>query len=193
MGDVTKSFVAANGKVFVGLTGVNTLPTSASTPLSAEWLALDLGTISEAGLSIQYTRTSKKIKDFDGGTYRTVQEEFADGFKAKFYDVDNHALIKAVFGEDNVTITPATGSVGESIVIDHSATQLPFLQAVLTLDSGAKRKSYTSAICQVSEVAEIVDVYNDVTAYEVTFDVLRDGNGVYLKELRNDGVVASGS
>lgn len=191
MGNVKQSFVAQSidgGVAFVGPTGGATLPTNASTPLSTQIKNLDLGTAAEDGLSISYTRSSKKIKDFDGAPYITVQEDFADGFKLKLYDVDNINLLNTVYGTANVSTTAATSSHGEQITILHSPEQLPFLQAVLAVKSGAKRKLYVAEVCQVSEVAEIKDVYNDATAYELTFEVLRGADGKYLKEYRDDGV-----
>lgn len=193
MGDVKKSFVAQSvdgGVVYAGPTGVLPLPTAAITaasPLTADWKALDLGTLAEDGLSVSYTRSSKKIKDFDGATYITVQDDFADGFKAKFLDVDNRNLVKTVYGTDNVEITEATGAHGEQITIYHAPDALPFQQAVVTTRSGSKRKTYVAEICQVSEIAEIKDVYNDATNYELNWEVLRGEDGKFLKEYRDDG------
>ncbi len=196
MGDVRKSFVAQSidgGVVFAGPAGVLAMPTNPYEPLIQDWKDLDHGTLAEDGLSISYTRSSKKIKDFDGATYITVQEEFGDGFKAKFYDVDNVVLLKSVFGESKVEVTAATGAHGEQIKVYHSPEQLPFQQAVLATRSGAKKKLYLAELCKVAEVAEVKDVYNDATYYEVTWDVFRDASGNFLVELRDDGVLVSGS
>ncbi|MDJ0010097.1 hypothetical protein [Gordonia alkanivorans] len=200
MGNVNKSFVAqsiSGGVVFAGPSGVLDLPTAdhaaAGTPLPTGWPALDLGTLSEDGLSISYTRSSTKIKDFDGATYRAIQEDFTDGFKATFLDADNINLIRAAYGTDNVEVETATSTKGEQITIYHSPEQLPFLQAVVKVKSGVKGKLYVAEVCQVSEIAEIKDVYNDVTKMELTFDVYRGSDGYFLKEYRDDGVpVVSG-
>ena len=194
MANVKQSFVAQSidgGVVFAGPAGVLPLPISAATPLTAQWKALDLGTLSEDGLSISYTRSSNKVKDFDGATYLTVQDDFADGFKATFLDVDNLNLLESVFGTANVTTSAATSSHGEQITIFHAPEQLPFQQAVITVRSGAKRKTYVAEVCQVSEIAEIKDVYNDATKYEVTWEVLRGSDGKFLKEYRDDGVTTT--
>ena len=63
----------------------------------------------------------------------------------------------------------------------------------LTTRSGAKKKLYLAELCKVAEVAEVKDVYNDATYYEVTWDVFRDASGNFLVELRDDGVLVSGS
>lgn len=193
MGNVKQSFVAQSingGVVFAGPQGGLALPTDAAVPLSAAWLALDHGTLTEDGLSISYKRSSKKIKDFDGATYRSVQDDFADGFKATFLDADNINLVKSIYGTANVTTTAATGANGAKITIFHAPAQLPYQQAAITTRSGVKRKLYTAEICQVSEIAEIKDVYNDVTKYEVTWDVFRGSDGQFLKEYRDDGTPA---
>lgn len=197
MGNVKHSFVAQSinsGVVFAGPTGGLELPTldDIQAP-SVPWKALDLGTLSENGLSIAYTRSSNKVKDFDGAPYITVQEDFADGFKATFLDVGNERLQKVVFGDAKVTTTAATISHGEQRTILHSSDQLPFLQAAVWVRSGEKRKLYVAEICQVSEVAEIVDIYNDATKYELTFDVLRGTDGAFLKQYEDDGVKLVGS
>ena len=200
MGNVNKSFVAQSingGVVFVGPTGVLELPTvqhaAPGTALPTGWPALDLGTLHEDGLSISYTRSTTKVKDFDGATYRGIQDDFADGFKATFIDADNLNLIRATYGTDNVEVTAANGTHGEQITIFHSPDQLPFLQAAVKVRSGIKGKLYVAEICQVTEIAEIKDVYNDVTKTELTFDVYRGTNGKFLTEYRDDGAIVSGS
>ena len=196
MGDVTKSFKAQSidgGVVFLGPTGSLTLPTDARTALTSDWKDRDLGTLADDGLAISYTRSSTKIKNFDGGTYRGLQDEFADGFKATFLDADNLNLVKAVYGAANVTTTTATDTHGNLITIHHTSEELPFLQAVVHVKDGAKRKRYTSEICQVTGIAEIEDKYNDVTRYELTVDVYEDENGDYLVEHRDDGKFTAGS
>ncbi|GAA2071652.1 hypothetical protein [Williamsia deligens] len=194
MGNVKHSFVAHSidgGVVFAGPTGVLELPDNAHDPLSAAWLALNLGTLSDDGLSVAYKRSSKKIKDFDGATYLGVQDDFADGFKATFLDVDNHNLVRSVYGTDNVEIEEATGTHGEQITIYHAPDTLPFQQAVITTRSGPKRKFYVAEICQVTEVAEIKDKYDGATVNEVTWDVYRGEDGKFLKEFRDNGVLAA--
>lgn len=196
MGDVTKSFKAQSidgGVVFLGPTGTLALPTSAREALSSEWAERDLGTLADSGLAISYSRSSTKIKNFDGGTYRGLQDEFADGFKATFLDADNINLVKAVYGEAHVTTETATDQHGNLITIHHSSDELPFLQAVIHCKDGQKRKRYTSEICQVTGIAEIEDKYNDVTRYELTVDVYEDEDGRYLVEYRDDGKLAIGS
>ncbi|MGW5521921.1 hypothetical protein [Gordonia sp. NPDC003950] len=200
MGDVKKSFVPASldgGVVFVGPTGVLELPARShaapGTALPTGWAALDLGTLSSDGLSISYTRSSTEVNDFDGAVYRNLQDKFSDGFKAKFLDADNHNLVETVYGTDNVEITAATGSHGEQISIVHSSDPLPYLQAAIKTKDAGKGKLYVAELCQVTEIAEIKDVYNDVTSYELTFSVYRGSDGKFLKEFRDDGVIVSGS
>ncbi|GGF39127.1 hypothetical protein [Williamsia phyllosphaerae] len=195
MGNVNHSFVAQSiqgGVVFAGPSGVLTLPTTASdAALTTQWKALDLGTLAEDGLSISYQRSSTKVKDFDGTTYRSLQDDFMDGFKATFLDADNLNLVKSVFGSANVSTSAATSTHGEQMTIFHAPEQLPFQQAVVAVKSGTKRKVYVAEICQVSEIAEIKDVYNDVTKYEVTWDVYRGSDGYFLKEYRDNGVLVT--
>ena len=193
MGDVRKSYTAQSidgGVVFAGPAGALPLPTAAITvanPLSPQWKNLNHGTLGDDGLAISYKRSSKKIKDFDGADYTTVQDEFSDGFKATFLDADNHNLVMSTYGTDNVEITAATSAHGEQITIYHAPEQLPWQQAVVTTKSGVKRKTYVAELCRVSEIAEIKDIYNDVTKTELNWDVARGGDGKFLKEYRDDG------
>ena len=193
MGDVRKSYTAQSidgGVVFAGPAGALPLPEAAitvSNPMSPQWKALNHGTLGDDGLAISYKRSSKKIKDFDGADYTTVQDEFSDGFKATFLDADNHNLVMSTYGTDNVEITAATSAHGERITIYHAPEQLPWQQAVVTTKSGVKRKTYVAELCRVSEIAEIKDIYNDVTKTELTWDVARGGDGKFLKEYRDDG------
>ena len=195
MGNVKHAYVAQSidgGVVFTAPAGQLVLPTQAITPtnpLTQPWKDRNLGTLSSDGLGIQYKRSSKNIEDYDGAVYMPVQDSFADGFKATFLDADNINLVHSVYGAANVETEAATGAHGERITIFHAPEQLPYEQAVITTRSGKKRKTYTAEIAQVSEIAEIKDIYNDATKYEVTWAVLRGSDGNFLKEYRDDGEV----
>lgn len=193
MGNVKNAFVAQSidGGVYSRAPLGTTQPVDATTALNAAYE--DQGTCAEDGLSVGITRTSKTIKDFDGGDYIDIQEEYNGTFKIKLLDVDLIAAKKTAFGDANVTETPATSSKGRQYHVAHNPDQLPLSSHVFQVKSGLKRKRYAIEIGRVSEIAEIKDVHNEATALELTIKAFRNSNGNYVEEYGDDGEkVASG-
>lgn len=188
MGNVKNAFVAQSidGGVYFRAPLDTAQPTDSTTALAVAYK--DNGTCAEDGLSVGITRTSKTIKDFDGGDYIDIQEEYTGQFKIKLLDVDLEAAKKTAFGDEKVTVTAATATAGTTYHVEHSADQLPLSCHVFQVKSGLKRKRYCIEIGRVAEIAEIKDVHNDATALELTIKAFRNSNGNYVEEYGDDGV-----
>ena len=79
------------------------LPTDASTALANTFV--NVGYISEDGVSNKLTRTKQEIKEWNGDVVDSSITEFKDEWKIKFIEALNTDVLKLVFGSSNVTTT----------------------------------------------------------------------------------------
>src|SRR5690606_34572741 len=136
-------------------------------------------------------RDNQDIKMYGGKTFINVQVSYDEQVTITLLEDDNEAVLRSAFGDANVEITPATTTAGTKKVIYHTADPLPISSFVIDSISGSKTKRYVIENGQVVNVAEIVDVHNNVTSRTITVKTyaptsleLRGGNVV---EYRDDG------
>lgn len=194
MADVTNAFVASplpNGGVLYGAPLGTALPDDATTVLNVEFK--DHGAVGEDGYTNSPTRSVEKKKMFGGETFLTLQTDYEETVALTLLEDDNEQVLKTVFGDANVITQAATSTTGTERTIYHAATPLPIKSWVLQSAYGAKRKRHVIERGQVTEVAEIKNVHNDVTSYQVTIDVYKGTNEAAkfagVIEYRTDGVL----
>lgn len=191
--NVNNAFVGTppiDGGVFFRAPQGSTLPTDSTTALDAAFQ--DHGAVGENGVTVAQTRDNTDIKMYGGKTFVTVQTNYDEQVTITLLEDDNEAVLKTAFGDANVEITAATTTAGTKKVIYHTADPLPISSFVIDSISGKKTKRYVIENGQVVNVAEIVDVHNNVTSrtltiktYSPTSVALKGGNVV---EYRDDGV-----
>src|SRR5690606_15237495 len=91
-------------------------PTSATGVLDPGFVAL--GYIGADGFTESNTRDTTKKKAFGGATVKILQTDYASTITFTFLESLNAEVLKAVFGEDNVTVTPATDTEGTQVTVD---------------------------------------------------------------------------
>src|SRR5687768_14335414 len=94
----------ATGGVLVGPVGT-AAPTDATTSLNAAFKAA--GYVGEDGLTEATDRSTEKIKAWGGDTVKVIQTDFAVTYTFTFLETLNSDVLKTVYGDANVTTTPA--------------------------------------------------------------------------------------
>lgn len=166
---------ASTGKPKVGgaihVAPINTtLPTDASTTLAEAFKCL--GYIGEDGVSNNDSFGVGEVKAWGGDTVLNYTESHTDTFGCKLLEVLNIDVLKAVYGDDNVTGTLSTG-----ITVKSNATEKPYMVWVfdMVLNDGAiKRIVIPSG--KVKELAEIKYADNEAIGYDVTIGTIPDSN-----------------
>jgi len=194
--NVNNAFVGTppiDGGVFFRAPQGTELPTDSLEPLNP--LFEDHGAVGENGVTVAQTRDTNDIKMYGGDDFITVQTNYSEQITITLLEDDNEAVLRSAFGDANVEITAATETSGTKKVIYHTSAPLPISSFVIDSISGLKTKRYVIENGQVVNVAEIVDVHNNVTSRTLTVKTykprsldLRGGNVV---EYRDDGVFAA--
>ena len=147
-----------------------TMPTSASAALSEDFL--ELGFISEDGITNATERESQDIKDMNGDTVMTVQTSHNETWQATFLESLNVNVLKMVYGDDNVTV--ATGSTKITV----NGAELEEKAFVFELiKHGGKATRVVIPRGKLTEIGDIVYRAADPIGYNVTIAALPDASG----------------
>lgn len=168
--NVTAAKPKVGGAVFRAPLGT-TLPTDATTALNEAFKSL--GYISKDGLVNSNSPSNTSESAWGGDTVLNTQGEKADTFKYTLIEATNVEVLKAVYGDDNVS-----GTLENGISIQSNAEEnVPCSWVVEMLLKNNTKKRIVVPNAAVTEVGDITYADNTAVGYETTISAVPDEKG----------------
>ena len=161
---------AGNGAVWRAPLGT-ALPTDTDTALNEAFKCL--GYCSEDGLTNSNSASSAEIKAWGGDIVMTLQEEKPDEFKFTLIESLNLDVLKAIYGDANVTGALSTGLTINATSAE-PALNIWVVDMVMT---GNTKKRIVIPNGKISETGDVVYKDDEAVGYEITLAALPDTNG----------------
>ena len=161
---------ATGGAIYRAPLGTS-LPTDATTDLGAGFIGL--GYCSDDGLTNSNSPETEDVKAWGGDPVLNILSSKPDTFTIKLIEVLNVDVLKAVYGDDNVTGTLETG-------IEVKANSDEPQEAVWVVDMvlrGGAVKRIVLPDAKVTEIGDIVYKDDEATGYELTLKAMPDTDG----------------
>lgn len=158
------------GAVFNAPIGT-TIPTDATTALDN---AFDcVGHITEDGVTNEQELNTNEIKAWGGNIVYNPLTEFKDSFKFAMLETKNAKVLKAYYGDDNVTVDQ-DGAISVSV----GAKDMPErIWVIETLLRGGIKRRLVLPFGQVSAREAITYKDEDPIAYGITVSAMVDSQG----------------
>jgi hypothetical protein len=167
-----------------------TLPPDARTALDDAFVGS--GYVSNDGLALTPEYSTTDITDWSGAMVRRLLESFNGTISWAHIQFDYAAMVNA-FGEDNVTLTPASDVHGEQITVRIGA-HLPKAKAwVFKMKDGDNLIRILVPNGQVTSVDEITFAANAAIPLPVTLSCYPDAAGESIYIMTDDGVFSASS
>lgn len=146
------------------------LPKDAKTALNAAFKGL--GYCSDDGVTNSNSPETDNVKAWGGDTVLNLQTSKEDSFKFKLLEILNVDVLKAVYGDANVTGTLETGI---TVKANNDEAEACSWVVDMILKGALKRIVIPSAA--VTEVADIVYKDSEAIGYETTLKATPDEEG----------------
>ncbi|MBP3753593.1 MAG: phage tail protein [Lachnospiraceae bacterium] len=153
-----------------------TLPTDATTALDPAFV--DLGYVSADGLTNNNSPESDTVKAWGGDTVLNLQTDRPDTFALTLIEAMNQNVLKAVYGETNVTVD-TNGNVSISATAEDMPSGAWVFDMIL---KGGRAKRIVVPNGTISELGEITYKDDEAVGYNITITDVPDSSGVYHYE-----------
>ena len=163
-----------------------TLPTDAISTRPTE--CIRLGGVSEDGYTYSSERQVEKRRDWNGQMVRSLQTSMDDMFEITFIEFLNPDLLAALYGDENVTVTPADATNGTQIAVRHSVEQLEHGAYIIDTFDGKVKRRRVIPDAQLDKLDPIVEKPGDWSVYKASFAIFPDTQGYtsYVYTVLND-------
>lgn len=148
-----------------------TLPATVEATLDAAFKCL--GYCSEDGFTQTTSISTENLKAWGGDVVDTPMTEKIETDKFKAIEALNVDVLKAAYGDDNVTGTAATG-----IIVRHNASDQKaavYVVDMLLRNGGKQRTVIPNA--KLTSLGDVVYKDNEAIGYDMTFTALAGGFG----------------
>ena len=162
-----------------------TRPTDAVTALPAGFVKK--GYVGEDGVTKKVDKTDEKVKAWGGSTVKIVRQEHSVSYSWTFLESGNAEVLKALVGEENVTITPATATHGNQIEVRETGQMVPRESWLLEMKDGDTAIREYAPDGQLAYSGDVQFVHSNVISYTVTLEAFPDSNGVKSYTWMDDG------
>jgi len=184
--NVLQGSPVVTGGVLRGTVGA-TLPTTAVATLTG---FTALGFVGDEGLKETNDRTTEKIKAWGGSVVKVVQTEFGTTYEFTLYESLNAGVLKAVYGNTNVTTTAATTTAGTLQSVKVNKGTLEHSPWIFDMKDGTAKIRVVVPDGQISAVGDITYSDGAVIGYPVTLEAFEDSSGNTAYKYLDDGVFA---
>jgi len=166
------------------------LPTSESTALGAGFISQ--GYAHEDGLERSISKAYETIRAWGGDEVKRSRTELTVELTFTLIEAANGEVAKTIWGEDAVTVTPATSSAGTKIAVAYQGEDPDDSVWVFDLKDGNHVRRIVAPVAQVV-TEDFTQTFSDsdVIAYPVTLSLRADEAGNYFYEYSDDGVTTA--
>jgi hypothetical protein len=166
-GNIWAATIPADGAAVYAAPLGTTLPTSATASLDGAFV--DLGWVSEDGVTNSISREVTKHRAWGGEVVKVTQDTYTETVVLTLLE-SSAEVLGVVYGHDNVTEN------GDTITVEHSRLMLERQSFVIDFIDGEKAGRIVVREGQVTELGDVVYVHRDLTRYEITVDVFKPDN-----------------
>ena len=160
--------VSATGAIAKAPIG-SVVPTDATTEIDASFEVL--GLVGEDGVTMSTERSRDDKRAWGGQIVRTVQSAHGVTLTFTLLESSKAEVLKALFGDDNVTATAG------KIAVSHNE-QIPSKGVfAITMKDGDKRRRLVLPNAQITATEDITLVHSDIIRYGVTITAYPDEDG----------------
>lgn len=163
-------------------------PSDARTALPNTWASG--GYISEAGITLNVSRSNSNLRDWGLNNVRVVSTDFGTTITGEFLQIDEQAA-KNLVGTANVAKTAASTTHGEQLTISIGPELPPEQAFCINMKDGNRRGRICAPNAQVTEIGSMTFVPSAGNVWPFTITCNDDGTGHSVYVYFDDGATTA--
>lgn len=163
-------------------------PSDARTALPNTWASG--GYISEAGITLNVSRSNSNLRDWGLNNVRVVSTDFGTTITGEFLQIDEQAA-KNLVGAANVSKTAASSTHGEQLTISIGPELPPEQAFCINMKDGNRRGRICAPNAQITEIGSMTFVPSAGNVWPFTITCNDDGTGHSVYVYFDDGATTA--